>query len=94
VLRDLTEDIEDIYHQGRLTDLPGVGKGSAEKIAQWLETGRVQAYDELIRTSPSGPRTAQNTEPGAEESGRLLNERGIRASTNWKRPSNPAPSSA
>ncbi|MHC5033477.1 MAG: helix-hairpin-helix domain-containing protein, partial [Planctomycetota bacterium] len=77
-LRDLTEDVEQVHTEGRLTDLAGIGKSSAEKIAQFLETGKVKAYEELttgfpvqvlemLRIPGMGPKTVA----------KLMHDRGI-----------------
>lgn len=49
VLNDLTEDIEELARQDRLKDIPGVGEGHAEKIAEYLKTGRMHKYDEVMK---------------------------------------------
>ncbi len=54
VLRDLTEDIEQVHRDGRLEDLAGVGKSSAEKISQFLETGHMKAFSDLVKSFPTG----------------------------------------
>ncbi|MDO8630707.1 MAG: DNA polymerase/3'-5' exonuclease PolX, partial [Phycisphaerales bacterium] len=38
----------------RLTDLPGIGKGTAGRIKQFLETGRIDVLDELEAKFPPG----------------------------------------
>lgn len=53
-LRDLTEDISQIAARGELEKLPGVGKGSAERIRTLLETGRLPVLDELLAEIPAG----------------------------------------
>ncbi|MCK4284404.1 MAG: DNA polymerase/3'-5' exonuclease PolX [Candidatus Brocadiae bacterium] len=78
VVRDLTEDIEQVHREGRLTDLEGVGKSSAAKIAQFLASGRIEAHEKLLKGFPvdvlamlriptMGPKTV----------GRLMREKGI-----------------
>jgi DNA polymerase (family 10) len=54
VLRDLTEDVEQVHAEGRLTELDGIGSSSAEKIAQYLEAGRIEAHDDLVEGFPVG----------------------------------------
>jgi DNA polymerase (family 10) len=54
VLRDLSEDIEHVHAQGRLTEIGGIGKSSAEKIAQFLDSGRMDAHDKLVAGFPAG----------------------------------------
>lgn len=38
----------------RLSALPGIGKGSAEKIVEYVETGRVAEHEELLSKVPKG----------------------------------------
>ncbi len=54
ILRDLSEDIEHVAAEERLTEIAGIGEGSAEKIGQFLETGRIEAHDELMADFPAG----------------------------------------
>lgn len=53
-LDDLTDDIADVAARGELAKLPGVGKGTTEKIAQYLETGSIPLLDELEAKLPKG----------------------------------------
>ena len=50
----LPEDIETIRKENRLTEIPGIGKTLAEKIGQYLDTGKMTAYEELTREVPEG----------------------------------------
>ena len=50
----LPEDIETIRKENRLTEIPGIGKTLAEKIGQYLDTGKMPAYEELTREVPEG----------------------------------------
>ncbi|NLW50009.1 MAG: DNA polymerase/3'-5' exonuclease PolX [Candidatus Brocadiaceae bacterium] len=78
ILRDLTEDLEAIHTRGELTELPGVGQSSAEKIAQYFETGRVAAYDELLDGFPLGALDMLRVPGlGPKTVGRLMAEKGI-----------------
>jgi DNA polymerase (family 10) len=54
VISDLPEDVADVAREGRLTDLAGVGKGTAEKIQEYLDTGAVTAYGEEMKGVPEG----------------------------------------
>lgn len=47
VIGDLTEDIEEIARAGKLTDIPGIGEGTAEKIVEYLHTGKMVKYEEV-----------------------------------------------
>lgn len=51
-IESLGTDIEDFYQQGKLEDIPGVGKSIAHKIAEFLETGRVKKLEELRQNMP------------------------------------------
>ncbi|MDD5417268.1 MAG: DNA polymerase/3'-5' exonuclease PolX [Candidatus Nanoarchaeia archaeon] len=48
----LSEDIEQVYKQGRLMELPGVGEHIAEKIAEIIETGKLKSYEKLKKSVP------------------------------------------
>ncbi|MEW5766468.1 MAG: DNA polymerase/3'-5' exonuclease PolX [bacterium] len=54
VIGDLTEDIEVIWREGRLTEIPGIGKGIAERIEEYLTTGEINTYEEAKREIPEG----------------------------------------
>ncbi|MBU1976879.1 MAG: DNA polymerase/3'-5' exonuclease PolX [Nanoarchaeota archaeon] len=46
-MESLSEDIEDIYKRGELEEISGVGKHIAEKITEFIETGKLKYYDKL-----------------------------------------------
>ena len=52
-LKDLTGDIEQMSREGRLNDIPGVGKGTAERITQFIETGKITVHQELLAEMPA-----------------------------------------
>ena len=54
VLENLPIDIETIYHQRGLNNIPGVGEGIAKKIEEFLTTGKLQYYEKLKETIPDG----------------------------------------
>lgn len=72
-LETLEKDIEQIYRKGGvavLEEIPGVGKSIAEKIEEYVKTGKVKYYeqfkkklplklDELIRVEGMGPKKAK-----------------------------------
>ena len=45
-LRDTAEDIAVIAAEDRLLEMPGIGKSTAEKIREYLETGNIRKYEE------------------------------------------------
>jgi len=51
-IADLPKEVKEIAARGELEELPGVGKGSAEKIRVLLESGRLPLREELAREVP------------------------------------------
>ncbi|MDP1538753.1 MAG: helix-hairpin-helix domain-containing protein, partial [bacterium] len=54
-LETLEEDVEEIYKKGgikALEQIPGVGKSIAEKIEEYLKTGRIKYYEEFKKRLP------------------------------------------
>lgn len=47
VIGDLTDDIEEIAKARKLTDIPGIGEGTAEKIIEYINTGKMAKYEEI-----------------------------------------------
>jgi DNA polymerase (family 10) len=47
VLGDLTQDIEEIAESGELKNVPGIGEGMAQKIVEYLKTGKISKYEEI-----------------------------------------------
>jgi len=54
VIGELQEDIEKIWKEGRLEHIPGVGSGLAKKIDEFLRTGRMSKYEEVMEGVPPG----------------------------------------
>jgi len=52
IIGDLTEDIEAIAGQGELKDIPGIGDGMAQKIAEYIETGKISKFEEVRKGVP------------------------------------------
>jgi len=51
-IRDLPRDLRAIAAEGKLTELPNIGKTLAEKIEELLETGELEFYNRLAREIP------------------------------------------
>jgi DNA polymerase (family 10) len=49
----LGRDINVVYAEGKLTDIPGIGETLAAKIEEMLTTGRLEFYDKLAKEIPS-----------------------------------------
>ncbi len=58
----LTEDIRKIRDQGELQEIPGVGKGIAAVIEEFLDTGHSQVLEELEASLPPGIREMMRLE--------------------------------
>src|SRR3989344_2786300 len=51
----LTEDVIDIYKEGgikALENIPGVGRGIAERIEEYLKAGRIKEYENMKKKFP------------------------------------------
>jgi DNA polymerase (family 10) len=53
-IKEVAEDVSDLAGEGRLTELPGIGKGTAGRIRQYLDTGRIDVLDQLEKKLPKG----------------------------------------
>jgi len=53
-LADLGADIETLDAEGRIEEVPGIGAGIAKKIHEYLSTGRMQKYDDVVSSLPPG----------------------------------------
>jgi len=51
-IETLEMDIEDVYRQGKLMDIPGIGEGIAKKIKELIETGKLEYLERLKREIP------------------------------------------
>jgi DNA polymerase (family 10) len=52
IIGDLTHDIEEVAQSGELKNIPGIGEGMAEKIIEYLKTGRVSKFEETKKGIP------------------------------------------
>lgn len=53
-IKDSTEDVSALCAENRLTDLPGIGKGTASRIQSLIETGTMDVLDDLATRLPPG----------------------------------------
>ena len=57
VLADYPIDVEEAYKKGglkALTAIPGIGAALSKKIAEFIETGHMKKYDEVMSQKPKG----------------------------------------
>jgi len=53
-IASLTEAIEEFVREDKLETIPGVGEGIANKIKEYLATGKLKYFEELKRDFPEG----------------------------------------
>lgn len=53
VLGEMTGSVADIDPQ-QLTDIEGIGKGTAERISEFLQTGKIEEHEDLLAQVPAG----------------------------------------
>ena len=53
-LQTMEEDLGDVIEEGRLGDIPGIGKALTEKIETLYATGELEFFDKLVASVPSG----------------------------------------
>ena len=54
VIRNMEEDIEEVWKRGDLQEIKYVGEGIAKKIDEYLKTGELRLLDELETKVPAG----------------------------------------
>jgi DNA polymerase (family 10) len=54
VLEELPSDVEKLAAAGELDKVAGIGKSSAERIAEYLRTGKIADFDDLLAQVPPG----------------------------------------
>lgn len=55
ILDSMNQDVTEIYQQSglkALEEIPGVGKSIAEKIEEFIKTGKIKAYEDLKKKCP------------------------------------------
>lgn len=53
-IESLGEDVEALANAGRLSEIPGVGEAIAEKVTEFLRTGRLKYLERLRKEVPAG----------------------------------------
>jgi len=51
---NLGRDINEVWREGKLREIPGVGKSLAERLDELLRTGRLEYYEQLKEEIPPG----------------------------------------
>ena len=88
-LETLDEDVKDIYEREGiegLINLPGIGRDLAQKIVEFLETGKIEYYEELKKKYPIDFKTITAVPGmGPKKAIRLYKILGIRTLEDLKR---------
>jgi len=74
-IEGLTEGIDIYVKEDRLREIPGIGQDLAEKIKEFIETGKVGAYEELKKTVPEGLLDLLNIPGVGPKTAKLLYEK-------------------
>lgn len=78
-IESLTEDVEVVAREGRLDDVPGIGRDLAGKISEYLDTGKVKEIEAAKRGIPAGVVELMNVPGVGPKTAKSLYERaGIR----------------
>ena len=70
----LTEDVAAVAERGALTEIPGIGTATADKIEEFLKTGTMKAYEELAASLPPGLTTLMSVPEIGPKTALLLYE--------------------
>ena len=49
---NLHEDVKEVWREGRIDDLPGIGKAITDKVGELMTTGRLRFYERLLEEIP------------------------------------------
>src|SRR5438067_7972570 len=49
---NLHEDLKEVWREGRVDDLPGVGKAITDKVGELMTTGHLRFYERLLEEIP------------------------------------------
>jgi len=74
-LERFSGDLDRLSGSGKLEELSGIGPDLAKKIAEYLSTGTIAAYEQLLRTIPPGVLDLLDVPGVGPKTARLLTER-------------------
>jgi len=74
-MESLTEDVTEVAARDDLEEVPGIGKSTAEKIEEYLETGKITYYEELRASLPAGITTLMSVPEVGPKTAVLLYEK-------------------
>jgi DNA polymerase (family 10) len=84
-LQELQDDVGNIAAAGKLEEVDGIGKGTAEKIQQYLASGKIAQYEELLAQIPPGvPKMLAIPHLGPKTLAKLWKDAGITSTEDLK----------
>ncbi len=54
ILEDMAEDVSALVAAGKLEEIPGIGAASADKIREYVRTGRITEFEQIAASVPAG----------------------------------------
>ncbi|WP_456459660.1 DNA polymerase/3'-5' exonuclease PolX [Desulfurobacterium sp.] len=86
IINDLSEDIEELAKEGKLSSLPGIGKRLQAKILEFLKTGKIEEFEKLKTEVPDTIFTLLDIPGVGPKTVKLLYEKlGVRSLEDLKR---------
>jgi DNA polymerase (family 10) len=74
-IKGLDEELQLLHKEGRLEDIPGIGKILKSKIVEMLETGTFEAYEKIMDEIPAGIIEIMNVPGIGPKTARLFYEK-------------------
>ena len=74
-MESLTEDVAEVAARDDLEEIPGIGASTAEKIEEYLKTGKITYYEELRAALPAGITTLMSVPEVGPKTAVLLYEK-------------------
>ncbi|UCD27884.1 MAG: DNA polymerase/3'-5' exonuclease PolX [Planctomycetota bacterium] len=54
IIDELPESVADLLEKGKLQKIPGIGKGTIDRIQEYLSKGKISTHQELLTSVPAG----------------------------------------
>jgi DNA polymerase (family 10) len=74
-IEGLGQDIEDYLKDGRLSDIPGIGKDLSDRITEFIHSGKIKLYEDLKKSIPAGLLELLNIPSVGPKTAKLLYEK-------------------
>jgi DNA polymerase (family 10) len=74
-IEGLGQDIEDYLKDGRLSDIPGIGKDLSDRITEFIHSGKIKLHEDLKKSIPAGLLELLNIPSVGPKTAKLLYEK-------------------